>query len=241
MATTPLKTASRALSLATLIVAGFSTWLFSTQGSAPLSSTETTSPPKRTIEFAAVTAPATRSQDVVSKSAPRQRLDEGLAKPVSKPAIDDDAFFEDEIAEPTRLADSAKNRHAAPSRSQPRIQPELGRLTARESNPVTPDDLDDLNLTVEDVVRQPRTESRPAAVFRPADAVHDAESARVESQLTSLQKKIDQLAQAQTEQKTNDLQKALETLQQIQESKQSEQFEKLFQQLKDSKQNGTDP
>lgn len=245
MATTPLKTASRALSLATLIVAGFSSWLFSTQSSTPVQSTEATSP-KRTIEFAAVSEPATaaRSQDVVAKTAPRRRLDEGLAKPASKPIADDDAFFDDEIAEPTRLANSTKNRRAAPNRSQARIQPELGRLSADESNSVTPDDRDDFALTLEDALRQPRTprtESRPAAIFRPADAAHDAESARVESQLTSLQKKIDQLAQAQTEQKSNDLQKALETLQQIQESKQSEQFEKLFQQLKESKQNGAEP
>lgn len=78
-------------------------------------------------------------------------------------------------------------------------------------------------------------------VFRPADVLQNADSLRVDSQLTALQKKIDQLAQAQTEQKSNDVQKAIDTLQQIQESKQTEKLEKLLQQLKESQPAEADP
>lgn len=176
MATTPLKTASRALSIATVLVAGLTAWVFGTQGSTPVDQVVTEPATGRTIEFAAV----------ASKS------------PVEK------------------------------------------------SQDVAVNDLDELDLATEDVIPQPRsrTASRPAMVFRPADVLQNSDSARVESQLIALQKKIDQLAQAQSEQKSNDVQKAIETLQQIQESKQTEKLEKLeklFQQLKESQPEGADP
>ncbi len=243
---TPLKTASRALSIATVIVAGFAAWLIATQDSQPPVSTATTPTPKRSVEFAAVTEPATgrRLKAVVSKISPRRRLDEGIARPVSKSVIDDDTLFDDEVAEPAHLSGSAKNRRSPVSQSPSRIQPELGRLSPRELDAGKSDDLDELNVPTADVVRQPsapRRSTPPATVFRPVDVLPDAESARVESQLTSLQKKFDQLAQAQTEQKEKDLQKAFETLEQIAESKYNEKFEKFRQQLEESKQNGTDP
>jgi hypothetical protein len=66
MATTPLKTASRALSIATVMVAGFSAWLLITQGDSPHAGT--TAPPNtgRSVEFAAVSdsAPADRTHEV---------------------------------------------------------------------------------------------------------------------------------------------------------------------------------
>ena len=246
MATTPLKTASRALSVATVIVAGFAAWLIATQDSQPPESTATTPAPERSVQFAAVAEPAAggRLTVDVSKSAPRRRLDKGIARPVSKAVIDDGTLFDEEIAEPTQLANSAKPRRSAASQSSALIQPDLGRLSSRDPNPVSSDDRDELNLSTDEVVRQPsapRSSNPPAMVFRPVDVLPDAESARVESQLTSLQKKFDQLAQAQTEQKEKDLQKAFETLEQIAESKYNEKFEKFRQQLEESKQKGTDP
>ena len=176
MATTPLKTASRALSIATVLVAGLTAWVFGTQGSTPIDQVVTEPVTGRTIEFAAV----------ASKS------------PVEK------------------------------------------------SQDVAVNDLDELDLATEDVIQQPRSRaaSRPAMVFWPADVLQNSDSARVESQLIALQKKIDQLAQTQSEQKSNDIQKAIETLQQIQESKQTEKLEnleKLLQQLKESQPVGADP
>lgn len=249
MATTPLKTASRALSIATVMVAGFSAWLLITQGDSPHAGT--TAPPNtgRSVEFAAVSdsAPADRTHEVIAEKPSRRRLDEGLAaRPKSKPQIDDDSFFEDETPEPNRLANSAKRTRpsSTSTNSQPRIQPELGRVSGREPLIIAPDAFEELGLAAEEVTRppqRPRSNSRPTADFPPVQSLPTPESSRVESQLTALQKKIDQLAQAQTEQKSNDVQKAIETLQQIQENKQTEQFEKLLQQLKDSQQNATDP
>lgn len=245
MATTPLKTASRALSIATVLVAGFAAWVLGTQGSTPVDQAVTELATGRTIEFAAVSpkSAADDSQDFASKVPPRRRLDEGLARPESKPRIDDDSFFDDERPEPKRLANSSKSSRSSPTRSPARIQPELGRVSGHEREAVAVDDLDELDLATEDVIEQPRTRTtnRPAMVFRPADVLQDSDSARVDSQLTALQKKIDQLAQAQTEQKSNDVQKAIETLQQIQESKQTEKLEKLLQQLKESQPAEVDP
>ena len=246
MATTPLKTASRALSVATVIVAGFAAWLVATQDSQPHESTATTPTPERSVQFAAVAEPALggRLNGDVSKKSPRRRLDHDLARPASKPIVDDDGLFDEEIAEPAQLVETPKKRRSEASQSSPRIQPEVGRLSSREPDPVTLDDLEEPNRSTDDLVRQPsapRSSNPPATVFRPVDVLQDVESARVESQLTSLQKKFDQLAQAQTEQKEKDLQKAFETLEQIAESKYNEKFEKFRQQLEESKQNGTDP
>ncbi len=246
MATTPLKTASRALSYATVMVVGFAAWVLGTQGTLPRENAETPPESGRVVEFAAVSAttPSVSSQDIAAKKPIRRRLDETVARPQSKPRIDDDSFFDDETPEPPRLPDTARNPRSSPPRSATRIQPELGRLSGRDREAVLADDFDELDLADEEVIRQPRasrTTSRPAMVFRPADVVQDSESARVESHLTALQKKIDQLAQAQTDQKTNDVQKAIDTLQQIQESKQTEQIEKLLQQLKDAQPNAADP
>ncbi len=168
---------------------------------------------------------------------------ENAETPPESGRIDDDSFFDDETPEPTRLADSAKSQRSNPPRSA-RIQPELGRLSDRDREAIAADDVDELDLAAEEAVRQPRAQritSRPAMVFRPADSLQNSESARIESHLTALQKKIDQLVQAQTDQKTNDVQKAIETLQQIQESKHAEQIEKLLQQLKDAQLSAADP
>jgi type IV pilus assembly protein PilQ len=125
-----------------------------------------------------------------------------------------------------------------------RIQPELGRLTNREGAAVAADELEEMDLVTEEVIRQPRaprTTNRPATLFRPTEAVQNPDAVRVDSHLTALQKKVDQLAQAQSEQNASDLQKALDALQQIQEDKKSDQIEKLLQQLKTAQPNGVDP
>lgn len=245
MATTPLKTASRALSIATILVAGFAAWVLGTQGPTPREHAVTPPATGRTIEFAAVAARslADTPQDIATKMPPRRRLDEGLARPESKPRIDDDSFFDDKRSEPKRLANSSQSPGSSPAKSLPRIQPELGRLSGHEREAAAVEGLDELDLAMEDMLQQPRgrTTNRSAKVFRPADVVPSPESVRVDSQLAALQKKIDQLAQAQTEQKSNDVQKALEALEQIQESKKNELFEKLTQQLGESLQNGTAP
>lgn len=241
MATTPLKTASRALSIATILVAGVAAWVLGTQGSTTADQAVT----GRTIEFAAVAAksPVGNPQDVTVKSPTRRRLEEDMTRPDPKPRSDGESFFDDERSEPQRQANSSKSSRSSPTKSPVRIPPDLGRLSGRERDAVAFDDLEELDLAAEDEVRQPRTRinKRSVVVFRPADVVLYPESARVDSQLTALQKKIDQLAQAQSEQKSNDVQKAIETLQRVQENKQAEQIEKLWQRLRESQPNATDP
>ena len=230
MATTPLKTASRALSIATVLAAGFAAWVLVTTGSSPRQNVATQPVAGRSVEFAAVSDGAS---SVTSDPPLRRRLDETTARPTSKPRADVNSFFDDEPTEPQRLAESTKR-----SRSTARIQPELGRLTGRDHV------ADELDLDAEVPSQSPQTSANrgpQANLFRPADVAQSAESARVESQLTALQKKIDQLAQAQSDQKSTDIQKAFEALEKIQEDKKNELFEKLTQQLGESLKNGTAP
>ncbi len=246
MATTPLKTASRALSIATVMVIGFAAWVLGTQGTLPRENADAAPVSDRNVEFVAASASSHSGspQDFAAKKTVRRRLDETIAQPSSKPRLDDDSFFDNEAPEPPRLADSAKSQRFNPSRSATRIPPELGRLSGRDRAAIEPDDVDELDLDAEEAVLQPRaarTTNRPAMDFLPAEIPQNSDSARFESHLTAMQKKIDQLAQAQTEQKSNEVQKALETLQQIQENKQTEQIEKLLQQLKDAQPNAADP
>ncbi len=229
MANTPLKTASRAMCLATFLVVGFSAWVLTTQGSQPRSSVSNTNAP-RNVSFAAVTAAA--PADMLSanaKIAPRRRLDADNARPDIERV--DDSYF-DERAEPARLAKSE-------SHSQPRIQPDLARLSNRPQDSVAHDFFDEHDAVGDEAIRQSRparTNSRPAAVFRPADVLPSSEASRVETQLTAMQRQLLQLAQAQSEQKTGDQQRALELLEQIQQQKQSDQIDKLLQELKESRQ-----
>lgn len=245
MATTPLKTASRALSIATVIVMGFAAWLLGTQGAVPRENAETASDAGRKVEFSGVSATtsASNSHDVAVQQPSRRRLDKSIARPPSKPRMDVDSFCDDETRELPRVADSAKNQRFNPPRSATRIQPKRGRLSGPDREAIKPGEVDKLNLAAEDSLTQPRATrvpGRPPLASRSAEILQNSESARFESHLMAMQKKIDQLAQAQTEQKSNEVQKALETLRQIQENKQSEQIDKLLQQLKDAQQNAAD-
>ena len=229
MANTPLKTASRAMCLATFLVVGFSAWVLTTQGSQPRSSVSNTNTP-RDVSFAAVTAAAPADMPRAATTvAPRRRLDADIARPELQRV--DESYF-DEHPEPARIAKTE-------SRSQPRIQPDLARLSSRAQDSAAHDLLDEHDATADETIRQPRparTNSRPAAVFRPADVLPSSEASRVETQLTAMQRQLLQLAQVQSEQKTGDQQRALELLEQIQQQKQSDQIDKLLQELKESRQ-----
>lgn len=230
MANTPLKTASRAMCLATFLVVGFSAWVLTTHGSPPHPSSKPATDAPRNVSFAAVTAAA--PADMIRANAkiePRRRIDADIAQPELERV--DDSFF-DERPEPARIA---KTR----SHSQPRIQPDLARLSNRPQDSAAHDLLDEHDETADEPIRQPRparTSSHPAAVFRPADVLPNTDASRVESQLTTMQRQLLQLAQVQTEQKTGDTQRALELLEQIQQQKQSDRIDKLLQELEESKQ-----
>jgi type IV pilus assembly protein PilQ len=212
MATTPLKTASRALSLATILVAGLAAWALGTQGSVPRDHRATSGEEPRQVSFAAV-----------STASSSGRVQSPLA---------DDALL-DEVSEPARKTKSGQ-------RSQPRIQPDLARLSNRAEDSAAREKLNRDDLDIGDVVRNSEpavAERRPAAVFRPANV--EPESSRVETQLTAMQRQLQQLAQVQSEQKSNDQQRALELLQQIQQQKQADQIERLLQELQDAKKKGS--
>lgn len=235
MAKTPLKTASRAMCLATFLVVGFSAWVLATQGSQPRSSVSNTNTP-RNVSFAAVTAAAPADRlSAKAKIAPRHRLDADITRPELERV--DDSFFE-EHPEPARIAKTG-------SHSPPHIQPDLSRLSSRPQDFAAHDLLDEHDAVADETIRQPRparTNSRPAAVFRPADMLPNTESSRVETQLTAMQRQLLQLAQVQSEQKTGDTQRALELLEQIKQQKQSDQIDKLLQELQESKpRNPADP
>lgn len=234
MATTPLKTASRALSISTVLVVSFAAWVLTTHGSTPHAGSVPSTDEPRNISFAAVTVAAPSETPAAAAenktTVPRRRLDADIPRPEQQPS--DDSFFDDERPEPTRLAKTE-------SRSKPRIQPNLARLSSRPQDVVELRQLDELDPEPEEASRQPRpapTNSQPAAVFRPADVLPNSESSRVETQLNAMQRQLVQLAQAQSEQKSSDQQRALELLQQIQQQKQSDQIEKLLQELQESKQ-----
>lgn len=213
--------------LATFLVVGFSAWVLTTQGSQPRSSVSNTNAP-RNVSFAAVTAAA--PADMLSTNAkvePRRRLDADIARPELERV--DDSFFA-ERPEPARIAKTG-------SHSQPRIQPDLARLSNHSQDSAAHDLLEENATAAEATIRQPRpARSRPAAVFRPADVLPSTESSRVETQLSAMQRQLLQLAQVQSEQKTGDTQRALELLEQIQQQKQSDRIDKLLQELEESKQ-----
>ncbi len=228
MANTPLKTASRAMCLATFLVVGFSAWVLTTHGSPPRASSGPATDGPRNVSFAAVTAAAPAHMlSTNAKVEPRRRLDADIAR--SEPQRVDDSFF-DEHPEPARMVKTG-------SHSQPRIQPNLARLSSRPQDSAAHDLLDEPDAVADETTRQPRpARTRPSAVFRPADVLPSSESSRLETQLTAMQRQLLQLAQVQTEQKTGDQQRALELLEQIQQQKQSDQIDKLLQELKESRQ-----
>ena len=249
MANTPLKAASRALSLATLLVAGFAAWVLCTQGSQPNHNASPLEIDPHSVTFAAVTEPTSkdRFEDVSTQSPSQRRPDADISpsKPKPKPrTLDDDDFFDELRVEPKHLTDTAKSQRTTASRQQPRIQPELGRFSNRELNAIAPEEFSDENSVTEELFRQPqprKTSGGTGSVFRPVDVVQDAGAKRIDAQLSELKRKIDQFAQVQTEQKSSDQRRAAEFLQQLQQQKQSEQIEKLTQQLQEALQKETDP
>ncbi|MFM9961224.1 MAG: hypothetical protein ACKV2Q_08350 [Planctomycetaceae bacterium] len=219
MATTPLKTASRALSLATVLVAGFAACVLGTQGMAPRSARVTTTDAPRKVEFAAVTEITPANALPVGDELSRDR--------------------QGAVGSPLKSEAPLSHGRGSPT-APPRIQPEFARLSGRTQDSVAPELLDEQDVLLNEPSRSQRTAQtnrRPAYVFRPADAAvsPNSESSRVATQLSAMQRQLLQLAQAQSDQKTNDQQRALELLEQIQQQKQSDRIEKLLQELQDSK------
>ena len=216
--------------LATFLVVGFSAWVLTTQGSPPRESSGPATDGPRNVSFAAVTAAAPADLPRAATTvAPRRRLDADIPRPELQRV--DESYF-GERPEPARLAKTG-------SPSQPRIQPDLARLSNRPQDSVAHGILDEHDAVGDEAFRQPRparTNSRPAAVFRPADVLPSTEASRVETQLSAMQRQLLQLAQVQSEQKTGDTQRALELLEQIQQQKQSDRIDKLLQEIEESKQ-----
>lgn len=245
MATTPLKTASRALSIATVMLAGFAAWVLGTQDSTTSSSVAPQSETGRSVEFAAVAEPSVIATDlstkVVGKQPTRRRLDEEIAQPTPKRRTEDDSFFEDEAFEANHAATSSTGQPARQKRIPARIQPELGRLSPDHESAPALNDGDELDSLVEEAIRSPqksRTTGRSADTLRPADVFAESASSRVESKLVALQQRLDQLAQTQTEQKTDEFQKTIEAIEQIQENKTAETIQQILKQLREAPQNG---
>lgn len=224
MANRALQTASRTLSLATFTVVGLGLWLLANQSSTPNETESST-----TVRTA--TQPAGGST-----TTPEPRVAVPLA------TVDRDS---------TRTPKATRQETAVaqkPSRSSnssvPKIQPELGRLSHPPSDPPAADDTSELDEPVTKAPPRParaqRNKSTSGAIFRAVEATPDPGLIRVESQLSAMQRKIEQLAQSQVEQKNNEAQRALELLQQNQQQKQFEQFERLVKELEESRKSSAD-
>lgn len=230
MANRALQTASRSLSLATFTVAGLGLWLLANSSSTPNEA-----------------EPATASPPVT------QAAGESTTTPVPRATTSIATVARDS----TRTPKTARSEGAAqkPSRSSnasiPNIPPELGRLSRQPSDapatePAPPAEAASVTEAASESdepatkspsrpPRAPRNKPTSGAIFRVPEAMLDPGLIRVESQLSAMQRKIEQLAQLQVDQKNSDTQRASELLQQLQQQKQIEQFEKLLKELEESK------
>ena len=92
MATTPLKTATRALSIATVLVAGFATWLLSTQKLPARGSLAPSTTTPRNVSFAVVTEAVPADGSKTIHSSPHPQLDAEIARTKTvEPPNDDES------------------------------------------------------------------------------------------------------------------------------------------------------
>lgn len=104
-----------------------------------------------------------------------------------------------------------------------------GRLSSQQTaelQPTSPDanrpvpQPDDTEAAPRPSTPAPKVVAKPSIDFHVADSTHEASegSRRIETQLAGLQRRLDQLAQAQNDRQVSDLEKALNLLQQAQQS-----------------------
>lgn len=106
-----------------------------------------------------------------------------------------------------------------------------GRLSSQQTaelQPTSPDgnrpvpQPDDIETAPRPSTPAPKVVAKPSIDFHVADSTHEASegSRRIETQLAGLQRRLDQLAQAQNDRQVSDLERALNLLQQAQQAQQ---------------------
>ena len=209
MTTTPLKTASRLLGFATLMVAGFAAWVAATQTLTPHGVDADTSPAVadsgqqlRERQGASRRSWNTQTLAADETESPLTSENDSASKPrgIVHAAPDNRRSSDAATAEPSR-------------RSASRIQPEAGRAPLDEFDPPATD--------LREPVASSSVESRLATLQQQIDQLAQAQ--------------VSQKAQAQSELQADELQQAKELIDQLQKERDSSKIEKLIQDVKDLK------
>lgn len=313
MTTAPLKTAARALSFATVVVAGFALWVVGQQALMPPQADEPQAVASATEPVESLKQGLSSSASIITQASP----EETLAKPNSRPepkvasqqisekplnevtkrepqksAPKPQIFFEADPVPVTvkspSISQARKSVQALPADESPfkdQLEEELAvvavtprirerALTSNASQASTiqpPQELVDsgenaLSPAITNQLNDGDAEVTDSAAFD-LDAVpskpvarsggknvpaqrasrnkasendsqkllDDAASSRLESRLLTMQRQLDQFAQAQAEQKADELQQAREILDQLQRERDTDKLDKVLQDIKEMK------
>ncbi len=234
MTTTPLKTASRALSFATLLVAGFAIWVVGQQAFSPHDPTQPNAltPASEVADSASQLQPQPDAASAQGSPLETVTMPVPLAattptkntarREVQKPTPTPEIFFE--ATSPTPEAQT----------SQPQL---AGKRppSAERSDEEQPPHRDHVATAATHRGAGIQPPLGRMASHDPNDFFDDAASARVESQLSKMQRQLDRFAQVQSDQKSDELQKARELLDQLQRERDTDKLEKLMQDLNELK------
>lgn len=228
MTTSPLKTATRVLSIATVVVAAFAVWAITTQDLS-----------RRPIS----TSIGNSAHDPVELTKPPATR---IAKPTS-PTRPEFATHTKSIS--SRDQDSPSDLHPAPRRSFPQVSPDVGRAPNADDNWPLLDDTIEQNHAEPPTIAVKRSESRPRSSQAELTAGNDQSLPQpdtgifkqVDSRLSTLQQQINQLAQAQVERQAEDIQQATDLLKQLQQQKDATKLEKLLEDIQKARKTETEP
>ena len=262
MTTAPLQTAARALSFATVLVAGFAIWF---------------------VGHAAFTQPAdappltaTTSDQVVEPSSPNRSQPEAVSsrtlptdttKPsVSTPVVSTPVDAEEETTPTRAVAQRSLQKPAFKSEiyfeaepspigsqkvSTPRPQAASQQPTSEtiDANLVDAELIDAAAVDVDEAeppINQPVRTRKPNVPTQQASrnknvgpdlqkGFDDAASSRLESRLLTMQRQLDQFAQAQADQKADELQQAKDLQDQLLRERNTEKLDKLLLDIQEMK------
>ncbi len=248
MTTTPLKTAARVLSLGTLVVASFAAWGIGMQ---VFSRRESASGPVT----AAVESHDGGKRDAVPKESPRP----SRSAASDRTAADKTKVMTARETRPTAdIADAQILAKTLKQTSQPRIQPEVGRLPTPDeqrskvesitserfisSDPFAADPLADRTLKVSQQASRTGNETKTTLELPTTSATGSRETSRITSRLSSMQRQLNELAQVQElaqdqiERQADELEQATQLLQQLHRQKQLDQMQKQLKEVRDARQ-----
>ncbi len=239
MTKSPLKTATRVLSIATLVVASFAVWAITTQdlnghreprtaGKHDSAEASPSRNPSSRIGSKLSThlqnkprELADDSQQAPRRTFPRVQPEVGrVAENSSKLPTQDELAVEQPAATPLFSNATGRNRSRDPLYGMPVQELEVSRSGDSQS------DLDARRIHHVQEAEASRNSDRP--VF-----------SQVDTRLSTLQRQIDQLAQVQAERQTEGLQQATDLLKQLNEQKNSNKLNKLLGDIEKARQSAS--